>query len=408
VSKLHQLVRDARVIVCVGSGGVGKTTSSALLGLHAALQGRRVLVMTVDPARRLANALGLRSLDDDVQRIDLAPFGESAASEGGLWATMLDMKTAFDELVERHTADDPARKKAILGNRFYQYFSTSLAGAQELSASERLYEVFSSGEYDLIVLDTPPTSNALDFLDAPFRFFDALDSAAFGWLTGGAGLLNVGAQVVLRTLGRFTGRDFFDELSRFLIDFSALFDGFKDRARATTELFAAATTHFVIVTSPDPMTVDEALYFRSRLSELKVRLGALIVNRVRQPFSDNRFVHATPGMVADALHAIEGAAVYGRPTLEELSRKLIVNAHEFDRLAERDATVLDEVRARVAPSIVVSAPLYANDVHSLDALDRMRRDLMGEPRPVPQQNEPDVKGPRDAREPLSADARSHP
>lgn len=386
VGPLHTLVSDARVVVCVGSGGVGKTTTAALVGMHAALQGRRVLVMTVDPARRLANALGLSELRDDIQQIDLTVFEDPAQPSGGaLFATMLDMKRAFDDIVARHAADD-ATREAILNNRYYRFFSTSLAGAQELSASERLHEVWASGAWDLIVLDTPPTANALDFLDAPVRFFDALDSAALQWAVqagamaarGSAGFLQFGTQLITRTLGRFTGREFFEELGTFLHHFSALFDGFRDRARATAALFAADHTQFIIVTSPDPLTVEEALYFRERLGAFSVHLGAVVVNRVRQPFSSNRFVQDEPALV-DALLAQDGARLIGRALLERLARKLIRNATELDGLAQRDAAVVAQLRQRVPGVPLVQAPQYAADVHSLQGLDRMRRALMDDP-----------------------------
>ncbi|MBU6160862.1 MAG: AAA family ATPase, partial [Myxococcales bacterium] len=222
---IERVIADAKVIVCVGSGGVGKTTTAAVVAMQAAMMGRRTLVMTVDPARRLANALGLTGLDEDIQRIDLSALGYNGPGE--LHATMLDMKRALDEIVERH-APDIATRNAILENQFYHYFSTSLAGAQELSAGERLYHEAASGRWELIVLDTPPTANALDFLDAPIRFHEALDSAALQWLMEtsgqaarkGGSWLNVGTQFMTRVLGRFTGMEFFQELSGFLVHFS--------------------------------------------------------------------------------------------------------------------------------------------------------------------------------------------
>lgn len=370
-SPIDQVLATSRVVVCVGSGGVGKTTTSALIAMHAAYRGQRALVMTIDPARRLANALGLDALDDEVQRIDLPE------ASGEMWATMLDMKQAFDEIVERY-APDAKTRDAIFSNRFYRYFSTSLAGAQELSASEKLYEVVASGEWDLVVLDTPPTTNALDFLDAPVRFFEALDSKVFQWAIDTSrrgGLLNMGARFVTSTLGRFTGSEFFEELGEFLGHFSALFDGFRDRTRATFRLFADAGTRFVIVTSPDPLTVDEALYFRRRLDELDVRLGGVVVNRVRRAFAHNAYVDASLDALADRLGALDGGDRIARALRLRIARKLLSNAQEFDRLAARDAGVLRDLAGRVEPAPVVAVPLYASDVHDLEALEQMRRDL---------------------------------
>lgn len=372
-SPIDQVLQTCRVVVCVGSGGVGKTTTSALIAMHAAYRGQRALVLTIDPARRLANALGLDALDDEVQRIDLPD------AAGEMWATMLDMKQAFDDIVERY-APDTATRRAIFENRFYRLFSTSLAGAQELSASEKLYEVVASGEWDLVVLDTPPTTNALDFLDAPVRFYEALDSRVFSWAIDSGrrgGLLNIGTRFVTSTLGRFTGSEFFEELGEFLTHFSALFEGFRERTRATFRLFADAGTRFVIVTSPDPLTVDEALYFRRRLDELDVRLGGVVVNRVRRTFAANRYASASLDVLTDRLGAIGGGDRINRALRMRLARKLIANAQEFDRLAARDAEVLRDLGHRVDPAPVVAVPLYASDVHDLEALDRMRHDLAG-------------------------------
>jgi anion-transporting ArsA/GET3 family ATPase len=375
-SALDSLVRDARVIVCVGSGGVGKTTTSALLALHAARNGRRVLVLTVDPARRLANALGLERMDEDLHRIEL-----DSDEPGELWASMLDMKRAFDDLVRRHAASDQQRDQ-LLENRFYQFFSTSLAGAQELAASERLYEVVNSGQFDLIVLDTPPTTNALDFLDAPRRYFDAIDSAVFQWLvdagsstTRRSGLLGMGSALILRTLSRFTGQEFFQELHGFLVNFSELFDGFRERTLATSKLLAEPSTRFVVVTTPDPMTSDETMHFRARLTALGLEPAAMIVNRVRREIAQSGLLAAGPEAVLEALAAVEGAALLGRPVLQQLGRKLIANAKDFEQLAERDKGAVGALARANAPVPVLVAPLFATDIHSLGALDRMRAEI---------------------------------
>lgn len=381
---LRETLGDAKVIVSVGSGGVGKTTSAAILGLNAALSGRRALVMTVDPARRLANSLGVEDLGHDVQRIPLeTPAG------GELWATMLDMKNTFDAIVERYAADAKTAE-AILGNRFYHYFSTSLAGAQELSASERLYEVVESGRYDLVVLDTPPTANALDFLEAPMRFFEALDSTAIQWITAasgfgrGRGIVGMGAQFILKTLGRFTGQDFFKELGEFLFHFSGLLDGIGERSAATQRLLQDAGTRFVIVTSPDPATIDEALHFRERLREFGVSVGGVIANRTHRRFEGNRFADAPINTLTDALESVEGARILGRPTLARLARVLLDNAKAFDVLAARDDQTIAALREGVGENVpVVRVPMYATDVHTVEGLLRMRADIFQLRQPTP-------------------------
>ncbi len=383
---LSEVVRTSRVVVSVGSGGVGKTTCAAILAMQAAREGRRALVMTVDPARRLANALGEEGLDHDVRRIDL-----DVGSGGELWATMLDMKRTFDAIVDRYAPDEETRDR-ILENRFYHHFSTSLAGSQELSASERLYEVVESGRWDLVVLDTPPTTNALDFLDAPVRFFDALDSAALQWVLAATGfarkgpgaLVGAGTQFLLRTLGRFTGQGFFYELGEFLFHFSELFEGIRQRSEATQRIFQDELTRFVIVTSPDPATIDEALYFRGQLDEAGIRLGGVVVNRIRRPFVDNQLAHGSINEVADAIETIEGTAILGRPMLTRLARKLLENAHELDRLAVRDRRTVDELAELVGSDIpITTVPMYATDVHTVKGLGRMRNDLFPESTALP-------------------------
>lgn len=367
---LPEIAESARVIVCVGSGGVGKTTTAALVGMEAARRGRRVLVMTVDPARRLATSLGMRDLDHELQRVDLSSLGHADAG-GEMWATMLDMKRTFDGIVDR-TAPDAATRDAILTNRFYQFFSTSLAGAQELSASERLFEVVADGSWDLVVLDTPPSTNALDFFDAPNRFFDALESKAVQWIMEAStgSLLGMGAQFLLRTLSRFTGGEFFTELGTFLTNFHLLLDGFRQRTEATDELFRDDGSHFVLVTAPDPATVDEALSFREKLDARRVSLTAVVANRVHAQIAGG---DASP----DALSRDLQAAV---PELGDaaapLAERLLENAADFRALGERDATMLQRLRDVLGERVeLVEVPLYPRDVHSLSGLERMRKDL---------------------------------
>ena len=377
MSTLDQLLEDTKVVVSVGSGGVGKTTTAAITGLHAALRGRRALVMTVDPARRLADSLGIEGLGHQVQRIPLPD------APGELWATMLDMKNTFDGIVERYSADEETAAR-ILGNRFYHHFSTSLAGSQELSASERLFEVVESGEFDLVVLDTPPTSNALDFLDAPVRFFEALDSATIQWViaaTGfarGKGLIGLGTQFVLKTLGRFTGKEFFQELGEFLFHFSGLLDGIRERSDATQRLLRDSHTRFVIVTTPDPSTVEDSLGFRARLDDFGVHVGGVVVNRTHRSFGTNAFTEQPLTSLTDAL-VDEAGPDADRAALARIARALLDNANAFKALASRDDEALDGLQASLGPDTpVVRVPTYATDVHTIDGLLRMRADLFGE------------------------------
>ncbi len=378
MSTLDRLLEDTRVVVSVGSGGVGKTTTAAITAIHAAMRGKRALVMTVDPARRLANSLGIKGLGHDVQRIPLPN------ADGELWATMLDMKNTFDGIVERYSKDEDAAQR-ILDNRFYHHFSTSLAGSQELSASERLFEVVESGKYDLVVLDTPPTSNALDFLDAPVRFFEALDSTAIQWVVGatgfarGNGLIGMGTQFVLKVLGRFTGQDFFQELGEFLFHFSGLLDGIRDRSDSTQELLRAADTRFVIVTTPDPSTVEEAMGFRERLDGFGVHVGGVVVNRAHQKFGANDYAEQPINVLTDALACNAPDPAPERAHLARLARAMLDNARAFKALAARDDDTIAALRESLGTETpVVRVPMYATDVHTIDGLLQMRTDLFGE------------------------------
>ncbi|HEY6879979.1 MAG TPA: ArsA-related P-loop ATPase, partial [Polyangiales bacterium] len=236
---LAEVLAKHRVVVCVGSGGVGKTTTSAALALYAALGGKRVLCLTIDPAKRLANSLGLETMTTEEQLVAPVLFERAGLTvQGSLSAMMLDTKRTFDEIVLRY-ASSPERAKRIFDNKLYQYISTSLAGTQEYMAMEKLYSVRQSKNYDLIVLDTPPTTNALDFLDAPEKLIDAIDSPAIRWFMqafGGAGkfgfsLFNRGAQMVLKGLSKFTGGEFLESVAQFIGDINDLFGGFSERAK---------------------------------------------------------------------------------------------------------------------------------------------------------------------------------
>jgi anion-transporting ArsA/GET3 family ATPase len=384
MSTIRELLESREVVVCVGSGGVGKTTTSALFALHAAIEGRKTLVMTIDPARRLANSLGVAGLDHDLQQVDLTQFEQFGVEpKGELWGTMLDMKSAFDAIVERHVETDEEREK-IANNRFYKFFSTSLAGAQELSASERLLDVVESGEFDLVVLDTPPTTNALDFLEAPGRFFEALDQGTIRWFInlgtkaakGGGGLMNLGTSLIAKTLGRFTGAEFFEELADFLYHLNSVLLGFHERSQVTQSLLSDERTAFVIVTTPDPATASEAGYFRERLDDFDVQLGGLVVNRVRRHFAADGLAEQGPGAVVDAINEIPGADRVDRHIIERLAKNLLSNADEFNELADRDIETVQKLRERLdSQSEVAQVPMYAMDIHSLLGLEMIRRDL---------------------------------
>jgi len=386
---LNDLILQKKIVVCVGSGGVGKTTTSAVLALHAALCGKKVLVLTIDPAKRLANSLGVSALDNEERRIPLEAF--ESDTRGELWAMMLDMKRSFDRVVERYAPDAETRER-ILTNRLYKYFSTGLAGTQEYSAMERLHDIYTTGAYDLIIMDTPPTVHALDFLDAPIRMAEAVENSALQWLYKpslaagkfGFGLFNIGTSYVLKTISRFTGGEMLNELGDFLVNFNSMFEGFGTRARRVREILSSDVTLFLVVTSPDPATVDEARYFRDRLQEEKIPFGGFIVNRVHKPYVPREMLHSSAESIAEAFTTYAEASDElvldnddeTRHTLVGLGAQLVKNAAEFQILADLDHQTLEALRERTRGEIhIKEIPFFSRDIYSFEGLDRVRRVL---------------------------------
>ncbi|XVQ10878.1 ArsA family ATPase [Spirillospora sp. CA-255316] len=353
-----------KIIVCCGSGGVGKTTTAAALGVRAAERGRDVVVLTVDPARRLAQSMGLSELDNNPRRIEIDGDGE-------LHAMMLDMKRTFDEIVEAHA--DPDRAKQILANPFYQSLSSSLSGTQEYMAMEKLGQLHRSGAWDLIIVDTPPSRNALDFLDAPERMGRFLDGRFMRLLaapakTGG----RFGVKVISAGFGMFTGVinkvlgvQLLRDVQTFVAAFDTMFGGFRERAEKTFKLLQTPGTAFLVVAAPEPDALREASYFVERLAEERMPLAGLVVNRVHE---------ATP----DALSAARSQAA--AETLEErgehtLTAALLRMHTARMQLAAREER-LREHFASTHPTVpITSVPAQAEDVHDLDGLRQVGEDL---------------------------------
>lgn len=383
-----KLIADRELVVCAGSGGVGKTTTSAVIALHAAVEGKKALVLTIDPAKRLANSLGVSSLENTPQRIPLGQFRDLGLEpKGELWGMMLDMKKSFDHLVDRYAASEENRQE-ILDNKIYKYFSTSLAGTQEYAAAERLLELHVEEDYDLIVLDTPPTTHALDFLEAPVRLADAVENKALQWLykpnllTGrtGLGLFSAGTSYVVKSLSKFTGTVFLDELAVFLRNFSTMFEGFRDRANQVRDLLMGDKCTFVVVTAPDPLQLDEAIYFYEQLgSKQQVAVGGFVVNRVHPNWVPEVELQRPVVTLANELEALED----GAPTLSDDERRTLAehlreNAAEFYVLAAKDAGSLQRLREELGGSIpMVQVPFFAQDIHSLEGLSRVRASIFG-------------------------------
>lgn len=382
--RFQALVDDRDIVVCVGSGGVGKTTTSAVIGLQAAIQGQRVLVMTIDPARRLANSLGVGELENEPKQLPIENFQEVGVEpEGELWAMMLDMKESFDRLVRRR-APDAETRDAILENRLYRYFSTSLAGTQEYAAAERLFEMHDEGEYDLIVLDTPPTTHALDFLEAPSRLANAVESKAFQWLykrdlfkgQSGLGLFSVGSSYVLKTLSKFTGAELLEEMSVFLKHFSPMFEGFEERSRRVRDLLTGDRCSFVVVTSPDPHTRDEATYFYEELGAERVAVEGFVVNRVHPHWVEREQFDRAPEELGQVMAAVEPAPELSREKRTVLAEKMRKNAAAFYVLAVKDKQSVQALRDYLSRDIpVATVPYFSRDIHSLAGLNKVRSEI---------------------------------
>ncbi|MFJ8805597.1 ArsA family ATPase [Streptomyces sp. NPDC102490] len=290
VLDVDRLLEDphTRIVVCCGSGGVGKTTTAAALGLRAAERGRKVVVLTIDPARRLAQSMGIDSLDNTPRRVK----GVDDSAGGELHAMMLDMKRTFDEIVESHA--DPERAAAILGNPFYQSLSAGFAGTQEYMAMEKLGQLRARDEWDLIVVDTPPSRSALDFLDAPKRLGSFLDGKLIRVLLapakvgGRAGMkfLNVGMSMMTGVLGKVLGGPFLKDVQTFVAAMDSMFGGFRTRADATYKLLQASGTAFLVVAAPERDALREAAYFVERLAAEDMPLAGLVLNRVHGSGAD--------------------------------------------------------------------------------------------------------------------------
>jgi anion-transporting ArsA/GET3 family ATPase len=362
---VDSLLADAsvRILVCCGAGGVGKTTTAAALALRAAEQGRRAVVLTIDPAKRLAQSMGLTELDNNPRPV----HGMSEAATGSLDAMMLDMKRTFDEVVEAHAS--PEKAEQIFGNAFYQALSSSFAGTQEYMAMEKLGQLHADtradGRWDLIVVDTPPSRSALDFLDAPERLSSLLDGRLIRLLLaparGPARLLSVGLSVVTTTLNRVLGTQVLSEVQAFIAAFDTLFGGFRQRAERTFALLQDRETAFLVVAVPEPDALREASYFVERLSAEAMPLGGLVLNQVT--------TNPTPGLSEDQSRgAAERLEQEGRH--ETTAALLRLHAERMKVLA-RERRLLRRFSAAHPAVAVATAPALPSDVHDVAGLRRI-------------------------------------
>jgi anion-transporting ArsA/GET3 family ATPase len=358
--------RSTRVVVCCGAGGVGKTTTAAALALRAAERGRSVVVLTIDPARRLAQSLGLRELTNNPRRV--ARTEEIEAAGGQLHAMMLDMRRTFDEMVQAHAS--PERAVQIIANPFYQTISSSFSGTQEYMAMEKLGQLVAAGTWDLVVVDTPPSRSALDFLDAPQRLSSFLDGRMIRLLSGpvragGRGvrrLVGAGFGLFARAVSVILGGQLLADASAFVQAFDTMFGGFRERADATYKLLRAPGTAFVVIATPETDAVREAVYFVDRLATESMPLAGLVLNRTHPVLADLPAARAET--VAEALERT------GKAPLAAAVLRL-----HADRvtLAGRERRLLARFR-RAHPAVAVAtAPALAADVHDLPGLREIGR-----------------------------------
>ena len=366
-------IADKRIVVCVGSGGVGKTTIAATLATQAAIAGKKTLVLTIDPARRLANSLGLVELDNAETRIEPAIFTQAGVEpRSELWGMMLDVKRTFDELIYRIAPNRDAAER-ILDNHYYQNLSDALAGSQEYMAMEKLYEVQAERDYEVIVVDTPPTKHALDFLEAPKRLADFLDGKVIQWFLKpsmkagkmGMAMAQRSAAMAFKMLERFTGYEMMADLAEFFLAFDGMYDGFKTRASHVKKLLGAPSTGFVLVTSPANPAIDEAAFFYDRLTREKMKPAAVVFNRVHQwPTPGDEYLAAANA----ARERIMARYSKYAPAIDAL----VGNAIDQARMTRDDAEAIEKfLRHGRKQGGVYRVPVFAEDVHDLSALLRV-------------------------------------
>lgn len=373
--RLSSLIAEKNILVCCGSGGVGKTTVSASLALSAAMIGRKVLVCTIDPAKRLADSLGLKELDNTETKIPESAFAKANVSpKGELWGMMLDSKRTFDDLIRRISTSQETTEK-ILGNRFYQNITTALAGSQEFSAMEKLYELTGSGKYDLIVLDTPPARHALDFLDAPGKVTAFLDAKVIQWVLKpylmagkvGFSFVNRTAKLMFSILEKATGRQTITDIADFFLVFEGLYDGFKDRASKVRELMGQDGTAFILVTSPQFASLTEAKFFVERLEKENLPIGGVVFNRV----------HFSPTDLSSA--EVKKIGERAKTQLEPhagVVQALVDNLRLFIILAEADKRAINVFLSDLKTGIgSVRVPFLLSDVHDVSGLLKIARYL---------------------------------
>jgi anion-transporting ArsA/GET3 family ATPase len=366
MASISEILERRSIAICAGSGGVGKTTASAALAAGLAARGQKVAVLTIDPAKRLADSLGLDELENEPRRVDPRLFERAGVEmRGELWAMMLDAKATFDDLVRKHAPDAETRDR-ILKNRIYRQISNALAGSQEYMAMEKLFEIHQEGRYDFLVLDTPPSRNALDFLDAPKRltqFIEGRGMQMFMKPTGFATrVVGKGSSMAFGVLKRVVGIDLLADLGEFFQAFSGMVGGFQERAKRVSELLADPASTFLIVCGPQGEPITEAVYFHRKLVEAKLPVGGVIVNKVHY--------ETEADLQGDGVEA-ELQELFD----DDLAERVAANFADYQALAQRDARNVDHLARELDAKRVIRIPYMDEDIHDLEGLLKIDRYL---------------------------------
>jgi anion-transporting ArsA/GET3 family ATPase len=363
---IAELLEDRRVCVCAGSGGVGKTSTAAAIALGMAAGGRKVAVVTIDPAPRLATALGVEQLSNEPRLVDSQLLGPAGTElKGELWAMMLDPKRTFDELIDR-VAPTAERAGEIKDNRVYRELSTAVSGSQEFSAVSKLFELVQESDFDLVVLDTPPSRSALEFLEAPRRLTAFLEGRMLKALLRPTGLgmrmLSAGAAPLLVALRRLTGVQVIADVTGFFALLGDMTETFSVRARHVEALLRSPETAFVLVTSAQSEPVSEAIWFGETLRAGGLPFAGVVVNRFHHDLRNRNSVDGLVGALAEALG-------------HELAARVITNLADYHVLAERDAVNVARLRAALGSEPLLLVPQFDEDIHDVEGLLRMRKFL---------------------------------
>ena len=386
---MRELVQDHDLVICVGSGGVGKTTTAASIGIQAAMDGRRVVVVTIDPAKRLANSLGLDALGNEEKQIPPSKFAEFGADcPGSLHAMMLDTQKTFDELISRVSPDDDSRDR-VLSNNIYKHISDTLSASHDYMASEKLYDLHHSGKYDLVVLDTPPMKNAIDFLEASGKLTRFLDDTIISWFLKpheggkrrGLSLLHAPGAIVYRLLGSVFGNEFLDEIADFFVATKDLLAGFRERAEAVSALLRDDDkTRFLVVCTPRSTSMEEARYFHRQLEERRMPGGFFIVNQVGRYGESQRGERGR--YLGDREREWLRDRLDGHGTPEEVRGFVEKLESHFDRsvaMTSDDRRAIEGLRAFAGRHCTVAeVPHLPDEVYDFDGLLAIDRYLFGD------------------------------